>query len=618
MAVSFPTSPSSGDTFNVGRVKYEWSGSAWKQVSSQPVSTGAEIPLTRSDGTTSDPIKLASIVIGDALVNDTTPQLGGDLDINGNDIVSDSDNEDINITPHGTGSVVLSNEVEIAPNVLQPIANDGAALGTGSLKWSDLFLADGAVINFSNGGMTLTHSATFGQDTLAVAGGILDATAIKENGTALTSTYSPLAGSGSIATVGTVTTGVWQGTDVAVAHGGTGASDASTARSNLGITDSGHTIQEEGSDLTARSNLNFVGAAVTATDNPFGDTTTVTIASTTPGGSDTQVQYNNSGAFGGSANLTYDGSVLKVRRDDTAISQTLEIEQDGTGDAAIQFHLTGVQGWYAGIDNSASDLFYINTGAGNAGNGINITTAGAVTCSGGFGFGGTTLTGTAANLNTLTDNSMADTLHRHSEIVASDGSPDPILTCNANGIVNITNNPWGSYNLDIFAGSTSHPQRNHFDGVAPDNNVYTFLYCSDYVFPSHTARCIIYSDGDLANHDGTYGTLSDQRLKQDIVDMRSYWDDFASLTYRKFRHKTDVAIDENAPYRLGLVAQEVSPIFPSLAVESPCLDPEDPEGPSTWWVKSSVIEGPIMASVVQELQTRLEAAEAKIAALESA
>lgn len=41
------------------------------------------------------------------VVDDTTPQLGGDLDVNGNDIVSVS-NGDINITPNGTGRVVIS------------------------------------------------------------------------------------------------------------------------------------------------------------------------------------------------------------------------------------------------------------------------------------------------------------------------------------------------------------------------------------------------------------------------------------------------------------------------------------------------------------------------------
>jgi hypothetical protein len=37
---------------------------------------------------------------------DTSPQLGGNLDINGNSIVSTS-NGNINITPHGTGAVVI-------------------------------------------------------------------------------------------------------------------------------------------------------------------------------------------------------------------------------------------------------------------------------------------------------------------------------------------------------------------------------------------------------------------------------------------------------------------------------------------------------------------------------
>jgi len=40
-----------------------------------------------------------------------------------------------------------------------------------------------------------------------------------------------------------------------------------------------------------------------------------------------------------------------------------------------------------------------------------------------------------SNLKTLTDNSIADALHRHSELVASDGSPDPALSVDATGKV---------------------------------------------------------------------------------------------------------------------------------------------------------------------------------------
>lgn len=49
---------------------------------------------------------------------------------------------------------------------ITPAANNGAALGTSSLMWSDLFLASGAVVNFNNGDVTITHSA----NTLAFAG----------------------------------------------------------------------------------------------------------------------------------------------------------------------------------------------------------------------------------------------------------------------------------------------------------------------------------------------------------------------------------------------------------------------------------------------------------------
>ena len=63
-------------------------------------------------------------------------------------------------------------EVELAENSLSPGSSDGTALGTTSLMWSDLFLADGSVINFNNGDVTLTHSS----NTLTIAGGNLAAT----------------------------------------------------------------------------------------------------------------------------------------------------------------------------------------------------------------------------------------------------------------------------------------------------------------------------------------------------------------------------------------------------------------------------------------------------------
>ena len=60
---------------------------------------------------------------------------------------------------------------------------------------------------------------------------------------------------------------------------------------------------------------------------------------------------------------------------------------------------------------------------------------------------------TGTELDTLTDNSIADTLHRHTELVASDGTPDPALSVDSVGRVGMgTSAPDGS--LEIRTGNS--------------------------------------------------------------------------------------------------------------------------------------------------------------------
>ena len=71
-----------------------------------------------------------------------------------------------------------------ATTAFVPDASDGAALGTSSLEFSDLFLADGAVINFGDDqDINITHVADTGLttnadftvgDDLTVSGGVID------------------------------------------------------------------------------------------------------------------------------------------------------------------------------------------------------------------------------------------------------------------------------------------------------------------------------------------------------------------------------------------------------------------------------------------------------------
>ena len=72
-------------------------------------------------------------------------------------------------------------EVAIVENAMTPGTNNGTALGTTSLMWSDLFLADGAVLNFNNGDITLTH----GSNILTFTGGTLEVSTLTIGGTGI-------------------------------------------------------------------------------------------------------------------------------------------------------------------------------------------------------------------------------------------------------------------------------------------------------------------------------------------------------------------------------------------------------------------------------------------------
>lgn len=63
---------------------------------------------------------------------------------------------------------ITGGNVRVA-TAFMPVNSDGAALGSTETMWSDAFFASGAVLNFNNGDVTLTHSA----DTLTIGGATL-------------------------------------------------------------------------------------------------------------------------------------------------------------------------------------------------------------------------------------------------------------------------------------------------------------------------------------------------------------------------------------------------------------------------------------------------------------
>jgi len=297
-------------------------------------------------------------------------------------------------------------------------------------------------------------------------------------------------------------------------------------------------------------------------------------------------------AIQGEANLTFDGTDLAI------------------GNAAPSSYIDSVHGVIVGDTGDATSEIVIATSASGTAE-LNFTDT-------------ATTTNQGSVLYSHTSDYMAFSTSNAERMRIGSSGKVGIGTTTLNQILNVSGPVASNYAFSVQNTSATNPQGIFISlGGSPDDNVYALATFND----STTTRCIIHSDGDLANHDGTYGTISDVKFKQDIVGMRSYWDDFKALQYRKFRHISDVEADSNASYRLGLIAQEVETVFPALVPESPdplveMLDTNgdpvlDADGKPTYepqttykWVKSSIIEGPIMASVVQELQARVEALEA--------
>jgi hypothetical protein len=128
-----------------------------------------------------------------------------------------------------------------------------------------------------------------------------------------------------------------------------------------------------------------------------------------------------------------------------------------------------------------------------------------------------------------------------------------------------------------------------------------------------SGQFIVRDSGNVVNTNNSYGATSDIKLKQDIVDAGSQWDDIKDLKFKKFRWKAQ----PSGSLMLGLIAQDVEKTSPGLVEEAIDRDENGNDlGTTTKNVSYSVMQ---MKAVValQEALTRIEELEAKVKELES-
>ncbi len=156
----------------------------------------------------------------------------GTVDLSGATIPSFTCNQNLTVTGNlvvqGTTTTVSSTTITIADKNIElakGAANDAAADGGGITLDS----GDGdKTWNWVNSTDSWTSS-----EHIEVASG--KTFRINANNVLSQTTLGSTVVSSSLTSVGTISTGVWSGTDVAVAAGGTGSSTASGARTNLGV-----------------------------------------------------------------------------------------------------------------------------------------------------------------------------------------------------------------------------------------------------------------------------------------------------------------------------------------------------------------------------------------------
>ena len=123
----------------------------------------------------------------------------------------------------------------------------------------------------------------------------------------------------------------------------------------------------------------------------------------------------------------------------------------------------------------------------------------------------------------------------------------------------------------------------------------------------------ITTNGNITNTNDSYGQISDIKLKENIVDAESQWDDFKAVRFRKFNFKEETGHETHT--QLGVIAQELELVSPGLVYETPDQDEDGNDlGTTTKAVKSSVLVKKALVAL-QEAMERIETLETQNADL---
>jgi hypothetical protein len=342
----------------------------------------------------------------------------------------------------------------------------------------------------------------------------------------------------------------------------------------------GNTAIQLGNTVTTLNNMTLANVAVTSTN---GD---ITINTVRAGLGNASVSTNT--AFGVSALATNSSGSSS-----TAVGY-LAGSTNTTGASVTAF------GYQAGkVTTTTNSGTYIGANSGLAATGQQNTFLGQ-------GSGETVTSGAKNTIIGRYDGNTGGLDIRTSSnyIVLSDGDGNPRVSWGSTGAMSMNNAVSGTGNIRVTNSSNTSGDVNVI-ALLGANAINTSSYA--WISGQNGAgdKCYIYGNGNIQNLNNSYGGISDVKLKENIVDSGSQWNDIKAIRVRKYSMKADAL---TAPNMLGVIAQELEASgMNKLVFESPDRQNEGEVikqvNYSILYMKADALTAPNMLGVIaQELE----------------
>jgi len=378
-------------------------------------------------------------------------------------------------------------------------------------------------------------------------------------------------------------------------------------------TSSWQSVPAAGAALTGSTNntiTTVTGAnAIQGEANLTFDGTTLTSATAiqVEGGSgDTTLKLHRTNAAGSNGN--YFGQIQFTDNNDNEVASVRGVRSSAVDDAALvlstrptggsvteRMRIKSTGEWYqygytAVAASTAADDLVI----GNADSGVNrgMTIFSNPSQSGSIGFADSDANyqGAIQYLHASDSFRLLTSANERSRI-SSEGI---ISTCSINHGLTVSTTQDAGTNKYLYRGSHSGTE-----GTSGSGNI---------VFN-------VWSNGNVESATNSYGSTSDVKLKENIVDANSQWNDIKTIKIRNYNFKAETGNPTHT--QIGLVAQELETVCPKLVYETPDLNEKGEDLETTTKAINYSVLYIKAIKALQEAMSKIETLETKVAALEA-